>query len=101
MPCSNGRTAHLEGFVQNIGHLVLKILRCSEGAREQEAARTASVYTNPEWNGIGTLKHSLAVWKHALSTCSSNVRVLIKTWKGETSAMQVLVQIGNLHFHNS
>jgi len=41
------RIAHLEGFVQNVGHLVLKVLRRSEGTREQEAARTASVNADP------------------------------------------------------
>ena len=42
-------TTHLEGFVQDIGHLVLEILRRSEGAREQKVARTASIHTNPGW----------------------------------------------------
>lgn len=40
---------HLEGFVQNVGHLVLEVLRRSEGTCEQEAARTASVHADPGW----------------------------------------------------
>ena len=50
-------TTHLEGFVQDIGHLVLEILRRSEGAREQKVARTASIHTDPGWDSIRSLKH--------------------------------------------
>lgn len=52
----NQRVAHLEGFVQNVGHLVLEVLRRSEGTCEQETARTASVHADPRWDSVRNLK---------------------------------------------
>ncbi len=38
--------AYLKGFIENVGHLILEVLRCGEGTGEEERAGTASVNTN-------------------------------------------------------
>lgn len=49
--CRGARSiAYLERFVKDVGHLVLKVLRCGEGTSEEERASSASVDANPDRN---------------------------------------------------